>query len=280
MKTLGYYNGKIRDLEHSTIPMLDRATYYGDGVFNVSYCRNRHIYELDAHLEGLYSSAQGVKIEPPVSREELKDLLYRLVKKLDDNELRIYVQFTRGTGIRQYSFTSTAEKTNLMIMITPGGIQDIHKTVRCITGEDRRHLICNFKTLNYIANVLEQQAVDAAGADDFIGHRGDMVTEFIHSNLAILKDGSLITPPANQYIYAGVGRKLMLEECKTLAIPFAERPISLEELFSADEVIRISGSSLCMQVVEIDGKPVGGKSQELLHTLQNSLLERFLKATN
>lgn len=280
MKTLGYYNGKIRDLEHSTIPMLDRATYYGDGVFNVSYCRNRHIYELDAHLDGLYRSAQGVKIEPPVSREELERLLYRLIKKLDDNELRIYVQFTRGTGIRQYSFVSTAEKTNLMIMITPGGIQDIHKTVRCITGEDRRHLICNFKTLNYIANVMEQQAVDAAGVDDFIGHRGDMVTEFIHSNLAILKDGMLITPPANQYIYAGVGRKLMLEECKNLEIPFAEKAISLEELFSADEVIRISGSSLCMRVVEIDGKPVGGKSPEILHTLQNALLERFLKATD
>lgn len=280
MKTLGYYNGKIRDLEHSAIPMLDRATYYGDGVFNVSYCRNRHIYELDAHLEGLYASAQGVKIEPPLSREELKDLLYRLVKKLDGNELRIYVQFTRGTGIRQYSFVSTAEKTNLMIMITPGGIQDVHKTVRCISGEDRRHLICNFKTLNYIANVLEQQDVDAAGVDDFIGHRGDMVTEFIHSNLAILKDGRLITPPANRYIYAGVGRKLMLEECQNLKIPFEERAILLEELFSADEVIRISGSSLCMQVVEIDGKPVGGKSPEILHNLQNALLERFLKATN
>ena len=280
MKTLGYYNGRIRDLEHSTIPMLDRGNYYGDGVFNVSYCRNQHIYELDAHLDGLYSSAKGVKIEPPIFREDLKRLLYHLVKKLDDNELRIYVQFTRGTGIRQYSFVSEPQKSNLMIMITPGGIQDIHKTIRCITGEDRRHLLCNFKTLNYIANVLEQQDVDAAGADDFLGHRGDMVTEFIHSNLAILKNGKVITPPANQYIYAGVGRKLMLEECKKHSIPYEERPILLDELFTADEVFRVSGSSLCMRVVEIDGKPVGGKDEETLHTLQNELLERFLKATD
>ena len=280
MKTLGYYNGRIRDLKHSTIPMLDRCTYYGDGVFNVSYSRNQHIYELDAHMDGLYNSAKGVKIEPPISREDLERLLYRLVKKLDDNELRIYVQFTRGTGIRQYSFVSNAEKSNLMIMITPGGIQDIHKPIKCITGEDRRHLFCDFKTLNYIANVLEQQDVDAAGADDFLGHRGEMVTEFIHANLGILKGGKVITPPANQYIYAGVGRKLMLEECKNHNIPYEERPITLDELFTADEVFRVSGSSLCMQVVEIDGKPVGGKGTEILHTLQNALLERFLKATD
>ena len=280
MKTLGYYNGRVRDLEHSTVPMLDRGTYYGDGVFNVSYCRNQYIYEFDAHREGLYNSAKGVKIEPPISREDLERLLYRLVKKMDDNELRIYVQFTRGTGIRQYSFVSEPQKTNLMIMITPGGIQNIHKTIRCITGEDRRHLLCNFKTLNYIANVLEQQDVDAAGADDFLGHRGEMVTEFIHANLAILKDGKVITPPADQYIYAGVGRKLMLGECENHGIPYEERPILLDELFTADEVFRVSGSSLCMRVVEIDGKPVGGRDEERLHTLQNALLERFLKATD
>lgn len=280
MKTLGYYNGKIRDLEHSSIPMLDRGCYYGDGVFNVSYSRNRHIYEYQAHMDELYKSAKGVRITPPISRDDLERLLYRLIRKLDDNELRIYVQFTRGTGIRQFSFPDGAGQSNLMIMITPGKLQDTHKTLRCITGEDRRHLLCNFKTLNYIANVLTTMDVDDAKADDCIVHRGNMVTEFIHANLAVLMNGKVITPPQNEYIYAGVGRALMLKECEKHGIPYEERPIMLDELFTADEVFRVSGSSLCMRVAEIDGKPVGGKDEKNLTILQNGLLEKFLRETD
>lgn len=280
MKTLGYYNGRIRDLEHSTVPMLDRGTYYGDGVFNVSYSRNQHIYEYNAHMDELYRSAAGVKITPPISREDLEKLLYRLIKKMDDNDLRLYVQFSRGTGLRQFSFPEGAGKSNLLIMITPAGLQDIHKTLRCITSEDRRHLLCNFKTMNYIANVLTMREVDDAGVDDCIVHRGNYVTEFVHANFALLKDGKVVTPTMNEWVYAGVGLKLMLKECENHGIPYEVRPILLDELFTADEVFRVSGSSLCMQVVEIDGKPVGGKSPEILHTLQNALLERFLKATD
>ena len=37
MKTLGYYNGKYDELEKMSVPMLDRACYFGDGVYAVSY---------------------------------------------------------------------------------------------------------------------------------------------------------------------------------------------------------------------------------------------------
>ena len=33
MKTLGYYNGKFGPLEEMTVPMNDRACYFGDGVY-------------------------------------------------------------------------------------------------------------------------------------------------------------------------------------------------------------------------------------------------------
>ena len=91
--------------------------------------------------------------------------------------------------------------------------------------------------------------------------------------------GVRITPPQNEYIYAGVGRALMLKECEKHGIPYEERPILLDELFTADEVFRVSGSSLCMRVMEIDGKPVGGKDEKNLTILQNSLLEKFLRET-
>ena len=46
MKTLGYYNGTVDELERMRVPMLDRGCYFGDGVYDVTYSRNYHIYAL------------------------------------------------------------------------------------------------------------------------------------------------------------------------------------------------------------------------------------------
>ena len=37
MKTLGYYNGKFGPLEEMTVPMNDRACYFGDGVYDIFF---------------------------------------------------------------------------------------------------------------------------------------------------------------------------------------------------------------------------------------------------
>ena len=49
MKSLGYYNGKIGELEEMEIPMLDRAVYFGDGVYDVAYAVNYQVILLQEH---------------------------------------------------------------------------------------------------------------------------------------------------------------------------------------------------------------------------------------
>ena len=67
MKTLGYYNGIYDELDRVSIPMLDRACYFGDGVYDVTYCRNYHIFALDEHVDRFFRSADGIRITPPIS---------------------------------------------------------------------------------------------------------------------------------------------------------------------------------------------------------------------
>ena len=51
MKTLGYYNGKFGPLEEMTVPMNDRACYFGDGVYEATLARNGKIFALKDHLD-------------------------------------------------------------------------------------------------------------------------------------------------------------------------------------------------------------------------------------
>ncbi len=278
MKTLGYYNGVVDTLENSRIPMLDRACYFGDGVFNVAYARNYKIFALTDHIDQLFQSAAQLQITPDFSKDDLANLLCELVHKLDTGNLWVYFQLSRGTALRLHAFPEGQIKPNLMIMIKPAEIRDIRQTVRCITAEDNRHNYCHIKTLNYLSNVLAAQAAEDAGADEAILVRDGVVTECVHANLAILKGGRLITHPADSHIYAGTGRKHMLKICESLGIPTEERCFTMEEMLAADEVFRISGSSLCMQITEIDSVKVGGKDAEHLQALQNALLQEYLSA--
>ena len=102
MKTLGYYNGKFGPLEEMTVPMNDRACYFGDGVYEATLARNGKIFALKEHLDRFFNSAGLIKIDIPYTKDELAAILYDMLAKMDDKDIFIYWQMTRGTGIRQH----------------------------------------------------------------------------------------------------------------------------------------------------------------------------------
>lgn len=278
MKTLGYYNGKIDELDKITVPMLDRASYFGDGVYDVTFSRNYKVYQLREHVERIFASAALLKIYPEITPDALCELIEDLIKKLDDGELWVYFQFSRGTDFRNHAFPENA-KPNLWIMLRPAKIKDTYRELRVITREDTRALHCNIKSLNLLPSVMATQACVDAGVDECILHRGDIVTECAHSNVSILKNGTLITHPANELILAGTGRAHLMAACRHFDIPVVERPYTLEELKEADEIILTSASALCMRIVEVDGVSVGQKAPQTVKMLQDYLLADFVNAT-
>ena len=44
MQKLGYYNGTCGPLDEMTVPMNDRASWFGDGVYDAGLSRNYHIF--------------------------------------------------------------------------------------------------------------------------------------------------------------------------------------------------------------------------------------------
>lgn len=277
MKNLGYYNGKYGLLEKMSVPMLDRACYFGDGVYDAAYSRNHIVYALDEHIDRFFESAAQLRIEVPMSRQELTDLIRGLVCKVDDGEQFVYWQVSRGTAIRTHAFAG--DKANLWVMLRPCRLRDLYHKNRLISTEDTRFYHCNIKSLNLIPNILAMQKATEAGVDECVFCRGDIVTETAHSNISMLKDGTLVTHPLDNLILAGVARKHLLDACRHFGIPVEERNYTLEELRRADEVILTAAGSLCLSASELDGAPVGGKAPELLRKLQDYLLADYVEKT-
>ena len=278
MKELGYYNGRIGELSGMTVPMNDRACWFGDGVYDAQLCRNHVIFTLDEHVDRFFRSASMLRIEAPLSKAELKDLLNSLVGKMDDGDLFLYYQMTRGGGPRTHAFPKG--KANLWVTLSPKKLDLSVEPVHLITDEDTRFLHCNIKTLNLIPSVMANQKAQEAGAYECVFWRpGGRVTECSHSNVHIVKDGVLITAPLDNLILPGIARAHLLAAASRLGIPVREEPFTLEALYDADEIFTTSSTNLLKRADRIDGKAAGMKDPEVFSRLHKAVIDEFLTET-
>ncbi len=278
MQAIGYYNGEYGPLEEMKIPMLDRAVYYGDGVYEATPTRNGMIYALDAHIDRLYRSAAYLSITVPMDKQTLECELKRMVALMDTGDNVLYWQVSRGTARRAHPFPEG--HANLMMMITPYTFPDLSEQVRCITREDTRFLHCNIKTLNLIPSVMAMQAARERGCYEAILHRNGRVTECSKSNVHILKDGCLISAPADNLILAGIARSHLFEVCGHLGIQVVERAYDVRELMEADEIFTTSSTSFIHRVTSVDGIAAGGRDSARFEALRDGVWGRFVKATD
>lgn len=277
MKTAAYYNGKIASLEELTIPALDRAIYFGDGVYDVAFIHNRKPVALDYHLDRFYNSCKLLKIDIQITRDKLAEIFNTLIAHTDESETDfiLYWQMSRGVAPRAHVFPDKNVKPALFAYITPKKLGDQTKKVKLLTQEDRRFYFCNIKTINLVPNVLASQAAKEAGCEEAVLHRGNIVTEGSHTSILLIKDGALIAPPLSELLLPGITRKQLIEISHENNIPYIEKTFTLDELFDADEIMIASTTTVLLAADEIDGKKVGGKNPELVKKLQTLYFEKY-----
>lgn len=279
MQNVGYYNGTIGALEEMMVPMNDRAVYFGDGCYDATLVGNHIPFALEEHIDRFFNSCRLLEIPFAMTKEELAGELQKVVDACDLPEGMLYWQCSRGTAFRGHAFPSPDVKPNLMAFMRPFPMIPVDQTMKVITMEDTRFLMCNIKTINLLPSVIAYQRAVEQGCDETVLHRGDRVTECAHSNVLIIQNGVVRGLPLDNLILPGISRKHIMELARENGIPTDETPFTLQELREADEIIVSNSGALCNRVVEIDGQPVGQKAPEVLKILQSAYLKKFLAYT-
>ncbi len=252
-----YLNGDFMPADEAMIPVLDRGFIFGDGVYEVIPVYSGRLFRLEHHLERLENSLAGIRLAPPRSRGEWREILESLVEKNGDGDQSVYLQVTRGVAKRDHGFPPEAEPTVFAMsnpMADPSAT--LHEGIEAITVEDIRWKLCHIKSIALLPNILlRQQAIDA-GAGEAILLRDGEVTEGAAANIFIVKDGVVTTPPKSNLLLPGITRDLVVEICHANAIPCEERAVSEAELRDADEVWISSSTKEVVPVTKLDGKAV------------------------
>lgn len=280
MQEIGFYNGKIGPLYEMEIPMLDRAMFFGDGVYDFAIAYNKKIFTLEDHIERFYNSMRLLEIEPYCDKETLRGYLQECVDKADtDDGVAVYWQTSRGNCKRNHVFPDASVPSTLLITVTAFKTPDFSKPLKLITMEDTRFFHCNIKTLNLIPNVMAAERAKEAGCTEAVMHRSNSVTECAHSAVLLLKNGTLIAPPLDELILPSVTRKHIIAICEEIGVPVDIRRIDLSEVFDADEIIIVSTSKLICAADTVDGKPAGMKDRELFTRISDIYFEWLYKET-
>jgi len=282
--SLVFIDGKFVKGEEAKLSVWDHGLLYGDAVFDTARVYEGSIFKLDEHLERLFDSAKGLDITPPVSMSILKEIVIKTVKQnaISNGQIRIII--TRGVGPPGLD-PALCPKPSLIVSALAVPPMLGRRGLRLLTSSVRKKspisVDSKIKSINYIDNILAKIQAKAAGFDDAIMlEPAGYVAEATGANIFFVKKVKLFTPPTTVAL-EGVTRATIIDLAKENGIEVCERPITCQELYTADEVF-LSGTGIdgIVQTIEIDGRKIGNGSwpisEKLREAYANIIHSKFL----
>ena len=267
-----WLNGKPVEPAQARISVFDRGFLFGDGVYEVIPAYGGRLFRVNEHLERLQRSLAAIRMANPLSDEQWKATLEELVDRHPDIDQQVYLQITRGPAPKRDHAIPEHSNPTVFCMSSrmPAPPEELAQTgISAITLEDVRWRWCHVKAITLLANVLMRQAAKDRDAMEAILIRDGRATEGAASNLFIVSDGVLTTPPKSEFLLPGITRDLVLELAAQADMPTSEADIELAQLRSAQEVWLTSSSREVMPVTLLDDAPVGsGQAGPMWHKMR------------
>jgi branched-chain amino acid aminotransferase len=258
-----YIDGKYLPAEQARISVFDHGFLYGDGVFEGIRAYNGRVFRLKEHLDRMYDSAKTIDLHPPLSKDELAEVICELLRKnkLDNAYIRPII--SRGVGDLGLD-PRKCPKPSVIVIATSWGAMygDLYdKGLRAITVSVRRNpaeaLPPNVKSLNYLNNILAKIEANYKGGDEaiFFDTNG-YISEGSGDNLYVVKNGEILTPATLNNL-RGVTRMVVLEIAHSLGLTVKEQNLGYYDLYAADEVICTGTAAEVAPITWIDGRVIG-----------------------
>jgi branched-chain amino acid aminotransferase len=259
-----WMDGKLIDKADAKVSVYDHGLLYGDGVFEGIRVYNGRIFEADAHIRRLYDSAKAIRLNIPISPEQMKAAMEQTFRANGFTDCYIRAVVTRGAGFLGIDPSKCATPCVFIITDTVQVFprEMYEKGISVITSSVIRNhpnaLSPRIKSLNYLNNILARIEATDAGVSEavMLNHEGN-VAECTVENIFILRDGRVQTPTTYDGILEGVTRRVIIELCDRLNISCTEKTLQRQDLYIADEVFATGTGAEVMPITKIDGRVIG-----------------------
>jgi branched-chain amino acid aminotransferase len=245
-----WVNGALVDAVDATVGALDHGITVGDGVFETLRVYGGRPFALRRHLDRIERSGAGLGLTLP-ARELLARAVAEVVAAAGLAEGRVRLTVTAGPG----PLGSGREPGAATVVAAVAPLEPVAPTTTVVTVpwvRNERSPLVGLKTTSYAENVVALARAKESGASEalFANTVGDLC-EGTGTNVFVVLDGRLVTPPLASGCLAGVTRELVLECTDAM-----EATIPMAALADAEEVFLTSSTREVQAVVAIDGRAV------------------------
>ncbi|MFF8865675.1 aminotransferase class IV [Streptomyces sp. NPDC015139] len=247
-----WLDGELRDLESARVSVFDHGLTVGDGIFETVKAVHGKPFALTRHLDRLTRSARGLGLPDP-DHGEVREACAAVLEANPMPLGRLRITYTGGHGPLGSDrgehgptlFAAVGETTRR---------PDVTAVITVPWTRNERGALTGLKTTSYAENVVALARAHQHGASEALfGNTVGQLCEGTGSNVFVVLDGEIHTPPVASGCLPGITRALAIEWTGA-----RETDLPLDVLDRADEVFLTSTLRDVQAVHRVDDQELDG----------------------
>ena len=266
MQGCAYVDGAYVAPEEAKISIFDWGFLHSDATYDVAHVWQGRFFRLDDHLDRFFASMARLRLDPGVTRDEVRAVMHECVRRAGLREAYVEVLCTRGLpapGSRDprsctnrfmafaipFVWIADPEKQRRGIDLAVSSVQRIAPA-----SVDPR--VKNYHWLDMVMALYQAYEVGAETA--LLVDADGCVAEGPGFNVFAVVDGVLVTPQAG--VLEGISRRTVIELARAEGLRVELRALPVAELRGASEIFLSSTGGGVIPIARLDGVPVGGRA--------------------
>lgn len=255
-----FLNDKLIDIDKACIPVTESGYLYGAGLFETMRSFNGVVFSLADHLDRLFFSAAALSIEIGYNREFITDAIEKVLQANKLSDARLRLTLTGGP------MSTSDEDRKATLLITAAKLQpyppEYYKkgvlVVLCPFKQNPSDPTCGHKTTSYFPRMIALKTAHQKRAAEALWFTVDnYLAEGCVSNVFLVKDSTLYTPPLKTPVLAGIARKTVCQLALHNSIKLVEKDLTIDDVLGADEIFLTNVIMQVMPVVSVEQHVVG-----------------------
>lgn len=274
-----YLDGKIIPAKDAKIHISDIGLLRGYAVFDFLRTYNGKPFFLEEHIQRLENSAKLLGLTLPISKNEIKQLIIKLIKKNGFFESTARIILTGGFTSDGKTFNPSTPTLCIKVDQLRGFPKEAYENGVSLISLNWKRALPKAKTIDYVMAIRALTFANKRRKKkifEVLYTPDNCVLEASTSNFFLFKKDVLITPKDD--ILPGITRAIVLKLAKK-KFKVEERKVSKDELKEATEAFITSTEKEIIPVIKIDNLIIGdgkiGNNTKLIMQLFHDFVQSY-----